>query len=646
MGCGASTPTTASAKYDKKSPKSSEELQGKHRYVGDMGSVVCTFDEKKTGTGLFLVFVSDLGKTVFVATTSTNDRVFVCELSDEDFTALRDAQNITMTFSAIFKSIATEVAKSKVKISLLDTSCNATFSISSIKDAKTVAPLTVALGLLNVPIHQARATYVVAPLTLMVQHKRLNTEEKEKELKVSRLQMQGTIWQASIVSSRESTERVKKVILPLREQAAQQSKATTEVVTKTEQIERRIKRLQHKNPSSKKLLDMIYEDGGAHYYQHLPDAEEHIPAMRSVDDDAVLARWIQASLPSCEGEALARLSRLPGDPDLARLIAASPNGNMAEQAMRVLERLDQWDMSVFDLEKATGNQALFFTTYAILYKLNLVSHFNIDDRILRNFLSALQAGYHPNPYHNATHAADVAQVNYFIMTTGGIVSKLQLGKEELLAGVLAGAIHDYDHPGFNNNFHTRTNAYLSTLYNDRSILENHHCACIFEMLRRPEYDIFKGLPDDSKHEIRDTMLEMVLATDMGNHAKIFSAFRRRMAEGPVWHEKKDDIYLALSMSIKMADVSNCGRPQRLYLEWAKNIATEFYAQGDAEDRRSLSISPFMDRRKDKTDFPKGQISFMNYVVVPMFEAIAEFLPPVEVALHCCTENKEYWQNQE
>ena len=49
-------------------------------------------------------------------------------------------------------------------------------------------------------------------------------------------------------------------------------------------------------------------------------------------------------------------------------------------------------------------------------------------------LSAVQAGYHPNPYHNATHAADVTQVNYFIMTRGGIVQKLQLGKEELLPG--------------------------------------------------------------------------------------------------------------------------------------------------------------------------------------------------------------------
>ena len=30
--------------------------------------------------------------------------------------------------------------------------------------------------------------------------------------------------------------------------------------------------------------------------------------------------------------------------------------------------------------------------------------------------------------------------------------------------------------GLNNNFHIKVQSYLATLYNDKSILENHHCA--------------------------------------------------------------------------------------------------------------------------------------------------------------------------
>ena len=343
---------------------------------------------------------------------------------------------------------------------------------------------------------------------------------------------------------------------------------------------------------------------------------------------------------------LSVLLRAPtADPALARIYQiVTPQ--LANSVMFTLHKLEDWDFDVFELEQKTQGNALFFTSYAILNRLGLAAHFNIDDRVLMNFLRGVQAGYHPNPYHNKTHAADVCQVNYYLSMKAGLIDKCKLAKEDLLASVLAGAIHDYDHPGFNNSLHTRTNAYLSTLYNDRSILENHHLACVFEMMRLPQFDIFKNLTDEQRRTVRETMIEMVLATDMGNHAAIFSSFRRRTAEGQDWHERREDIHLALSMSIKMADVSNCGRPNNLYIEWAKNISAEFYMQGDAEERRGLSISPFMDRKKDKTDFPKGQISFMNYVVVPMFEAIAEFLPPVEVALQCCTENKEYWQHQE
>ena len=67
-------------------------------------------------------------------------------------------------------------------------------------------------------------------------------------------------------------------------------------------------------------------------------------------------------------------------------------------------------------------------------------------------------------------------------------------------------------------------------------------------------------------------------------------------------------------------------------EWAKAIAAEFYHQGDTEQRLGLAVSPFMDRRKDEQDFPRGQISFMNYVVVPLFEAAAPLLPNMAFAV--------------
>ncbi|EPY22794.1 hypothetical protein AGDE_13117 [Angomonas deanei] len=119
-----------------------------------------------------------------------------------------------------------------------------------------------------------------------------------------------------------------------------------------------------------------------------------------------------------------------------------------------------------------------------------------------------------------------------------------------------------------------------------------------------------------------------------------------MSETQDWSTKKEDVRLALSMSIKMADISNCARPNHIYAEWAKNISREFYLQGDAERKVNLSISPFMDRSKEEEEFPKGQISFMMYIVQPMIEAVSEFLPRLAFAVNLCNENKEYWKRKQ
>ena len=72
---------------------------------------------------------------------------------------------------------------------------------------------------------------------------------------------------------------------------------------------------------------------------------------------------------------------------------------------------------------------------------------------------------------------------------------------DAFAMLIAAAIHDYDHPGFNNNYHTRTNAFLSTLYNDRSILESHHVAASFKLLLSDECNFTRQMGRDAYAEI-------------------------------------------------------------------------------------------------------------------------------------------------
>lgn len=47
---------------------------------------------------------------------------------------------------------------------------------------------------------------------------------------------------------------------------------------------------------------------------------------------------------------------------------------------------------------------------------------------------------------------------------------------EIFALLISAICHDFEHPGLNNTFLANTSNSLALRYNDRSILENHHCA--------------------------------------------------------------------------------------------------------------------------------------------------------------------------
>lgn len=326
-----------------------------------------------------------------------------------------------------------------------------------------------------------------------------------------------------------------------------------------------------------------------------------------------------------------------------------------EAVWEALTRIDQWNFDCFAMQTAmTGDDhnslatqpnggALLVTAYALLFHHGCMHKFNIDEKIALNWISVVESGYHGNPYHNSMHAADVLHISHYILKCGGLIKKCNLTDEDVFAALFAATIHDYDHPGINNSFHIKAGTYLAILYNDRSVLENRHVSSVFELMKLPKFNVLAGLTEEQRRDVRDTVVEMVLATDMGLHAKIVGQFKRRLHENHDFN-KKDDIRLALSMIVKMADISNCGRPRDLYLRWGAKIADEFYMQGDKERSLGMPCSPFMDRFAPA--IAKGQIAFMNFIVVPLFECISEFLPDMQFAVEMTEQNKSYWQNND
>ena len=48
--------------------------------------------------------------------------------------------------------------------------------------------------------------------------------------------------------------------------------------------------------------------------------------------------------------------------------------------------------------------------------------------------------------------------------------------------LLAGVVHDIDHPGFNNIYMVNTKSPLAVRYNDEAVLENYHVATAFKIM--------------------------------------------------------------------------------------------------------------------------------------------------------------------
>ena len=123
-------------------------------------------------------------------------------------------------------------------------------------------------------------------------------------------------------------------------------------------------------------------------------------------------------------------------------------------------------------------------------------------------------------YHNHLHAADVTQSTHLLLSSSALAQCFT--SLEIMAAILACTVHDVDHPGLTNQYLINTANTLAIMYNDESVLENHHLAVAFKLLQNPACDIFSRLSTKQRMSVRKMMIDMVLATDMSKHMSLLA----------------------------------------------------------------------------------------------------------------------------
>ncbi|XP_077091247.1 cGMP-inhibited 3',5'-cyclic phosphodiesterase 3A isoform X4 [Siphateles boraxobius] len=338
----------------------------------------------------------------------------------------------------------------------------------------------------------------------------------------------------------------------------------------------------------------------------------------------------------------------------------APEPLVMEGLEPLMSQINNWNFPIFSLVEKTHGRCgciLSQVSYRLFVDTGLFETFKIPVREFMNYFHALENGYRDIPYHNRIHATDVLHAVWYLTTqpvpglptlgslsdsdsdsglahgrSKHLISRTYPVEEEgygclsglipaleLMALYVAAAMHDYDHPGRTNAFLVATSAPQAVLYNDRSVLENHHAASAWNLfMSRPEYNFLASLDHMDFKRFRFLVIEAILATDLKKHFDFLAEFNAKVGDdgcsGIEWSNENDRL-LVCQMCIKLADINGPLKCKELHLQWTEGIVNEFYEQGDEESSLGLPISPFMDRSAPQ--LAKLQESFITHIVGPL-----------------------------
>jgi len=285
--------------------------------------------------------------------------------------------------------------------------------------------------------------------------------------------------------------------------------------------------------------------------------------------------------------------------------------------------IHKWDLDVFDFADKAQGSGLVVAMHTLLQGYGLIDKFRISTHRLLTFTRRIADGYRAeNPYHNSTHALDVLlNTNYFLRHA--VLSDL-IQPIDRLAALVASLIHDYQHPGLNNVFLQATKHDYAITYNDNSILESHHVAASWKVLLHDECNFLKGLSREQYLEIRDTIIQLVLGTDMKYHFEHYTKFKTKVQSETFKPGcAREDVKFLMSITMHTADIANPAKPMKYCLQWTELVMEEFFRQGDLEQQLGMPISPFYDRTKNNT--AQCQIGFINVLVRPLYAEVTALL---------------------
>lgn len=282
----------------------------------------------------------------------------------------------------------------------------------------------------------------------------------------------------------------------------------------------------------------------------------------------------------------------------------------------------------------------FRVLFAIFYKFNLMSEFNISNEKFFRFIYEVRQTYKKVPYHNWRHAVDVTQfVTYELITSQ---YDQVLTKFELFGLMVSAICHDANHDGFTNVYNVKAETPLGILFKNQSVMETHHCTISIEIISKEECNLFETLNAEDYKKMWNLIIQLILATDMARHFDLLKQFAALKDSNQFSLDIPENRILLMQLILKCGDISNVSRPFLLADKWCDVLCEEFFRQGDLEMANGMEYtSPLNDR--SHLDKPKSQIGFYSFVCLPLYQATARAIPKLDVNVQQVQSNLAIWK---
>lgn len=225
---------------------------------------------------------------------------------------------------------------------------------------------------------------------------------------------------------------------------------------------------------------------------------------------------------------------------------------------------------------------------------------------------------------------------------------------------------------------------LALRHNDTSVLEAHHSYQTFKILQREENNIFVNLSEEQYRYCRKVMIRCILGTDMAKHFSLVKSLSDRVARESTkqtsllessrmgsskdlgskgsglrdvevttdvdqWNsfdlDNEGDRLELAAVIVHAADISAQIADFEIARDWGTRVFEEFRHEAKLHEKAGLTPPPYMLKAKTKYDEYRMQPSFINNVLIPLWEPLEELLGGLELPIKRLRSNARRYEEE-